>query len=184
MAAMPAADINITVRLPRRETAVPLLLKEQRWLPLYASATSVPVPVPVLVGTPGLPRRELLSALWTELIAVPDWAGPALWLHGDLHPDNILQHGGALSAVLDFGDLCGGDPATDLATAWMTFDAPGRELFRTEVDRLSGTDPDTWRRALGWALNMGSALLAHSDDNPPLRAMAAHTLKQVLLDAG
>ncbi|MFF2520005.1 hypothetical protein [Streptomyces sp. NPDC058086] len=23
-------------------------------------------------------------------VAAPDWAAPALWLHGDLHPVNIL----------------------------------------------------------------------------------------------
>ena len=29
--------------------------------------------------------------------------GPPTWIHGDLHPLNLLVHGGALSAVIDWG---------------------------------------------------------------------------------
>jgi Ser/Thr protein kinase RdoA (MazF antagonist) len=36
------------------------------------------------------------------------WGDPVL-LHGDLHGYNILQHGGNLVCLLDFGDVCEGD---------------------------------------------------------------------------
>ncbi|MCZ2404376.1 aminoglycoside phosphotransferase family protein [Paenarthrobacter sp. Z7-10] len=124
-----------------------------------------------------------LIDLWQELVAAPLWRGPQVWLHGDLHPGNILHRRGTLTAVIDFGDLTSGDPATDLATAWMTFDARDRSVFRREVTRLCGTDGHTWRWAQGWALNIGSALLTHSDDNPPLRRLGEHTLAQVLSEA-
>jgi len=35
--------------------------------------------------------------------------GPPLWLHGDLHPGNVLVSDGCLSGVIDFGDLTSGD---------------------------------------------------------------------------
>ena len=44
-------------------------------------------------------------AVWAELSATPPWPGPPLWLHGDLHPSNMLTLDGRLSAVIDFGDI-------------------------------------------------------------------------------
>ena len=58
-------------------------------------------------------------AVWAELSATPPWPGPPLWLHGDLHGSNLLTttvgQSRRLSAVIDFGDITAGDPATDLA---------------------------------------------------------------------
>ena len=42
-----------------------------------------------------------------------------LWLHGDLHPANVLTADGAFCGVIDFGDMCAGDPACDLAACWI-----------------------------------------------------------------
>lgn len=41
---------------------------------------------------------------------------PAVWLHGDLSPEHVLfdPAAGAVSAVIDFGDLRRGEPAWDL----------------------------------------------------------------------
>ena len=67
------------------------------------------------------------------------WSGPPLWLHGDLHPANILVDAtGHLRAVLDFGDLTAGDPATDLAVAWLAFEPEARAAFRRAGDRGDG----------------------------------------------
>src|SRR5699024_11144816 len=53
-----------------------------------------------------VPRAAELAALWADLVATPPWAGPAVWLHGDLHPHNlVVDDDGALAAVVDFGDL-------------------------------------------------------------------------------
>ncbi|GAA1637288.1 aminoglycoside phosphotransferase family protein [Georgenia ruanii] len=129
--------------------------------------------------TSGLvPQADRAAALWTELSATPAWAGPALWLHGDLHPANLVVADGGLAAVLDFGDLTAGDPATDLAAAWLTFDATGRERFVRALGHAY--DAATWRRARAWALALATALLAHSDDAPVLRAVGDHALREVL----
>lgn len=132
-------------------------------------------------------RADELAALWRQLVATPAWAGPPLWLHGDPHPANVLLKTDAsgrparLAGVIDFGDITAGDPATDLAAAWLIFDADARDAFRAHTQELAPLDDTTWLRARGWALNMGTAIAAFSDDNPRLAAIGAHVLDQVLL---
>lgn len=133
-----------------------------------------------------IPNAATLRALWHELAGAPPWRGPALWLHGDLHPANVLLTVGEpprLAALLDFGDITAGDPATDLAAGWLFFDAEARSVFRESHQALRPADAATWRRARGWALNLGTALAAHSDDNPRMAALGRHVLEQVVDDA-
>ena len=68
--------------------------------------------------------------LWQSCLALPQWGQPPVWLHGDLHPANILIHESEFAAVIDFGDITSGDPATDLAVAWMLFEPDARSRFR------------------------------------------------------
>jgi aminoglycoside phosphotransferase (APT) family kinase protein len=124
-----------------------------------------------------LPRPAEVRKAWRRALDIPLWTAGAIWLHGDLHPANILARDGQLAAVLDFGDLTSGDPATDLATAWLTFDPAGRERFRDALDY----DGDTWLRAEGWALLFASAFLANSADSPAMLAIGTHGIEQVLL---
>ncbi|GAB3799701.1 hypothetical protein GCM10028798_13130 [Humibacter antri] len=134
-----------------------------------------------------------LGELWEESLAAPPWQGVPIWLHGDLHPGNLLLdartgHTASLAAVLDFGDLTAGDPATDLATAWLTFLPEARAVFRAVVadgshPEAGATDAATWLRARGWALNIGTALAVSSDDNPRMRALGTHVLTQLLAEA-
>lgn len=135
------------------------------------------------LATGRIGRAREVRALWDLLVAVPRWAGPPLWLHGDPHPANVLlgtaRDGSArLAGVVDFGDITGGDPATDLAAAWLIFDEQGRAVFR---DQLQDVDEDTWRRARGWAVCMGTSIAASSADNPRMAAIGAHALEQVFL---
>ncbi|RDV43874.1 phosphotransferase [Leifsonia sp. ku-ls] len=125
-------------------------------------------------------RREVsgLEQAWREALDAPRWDGPPLLLHGDLHPGNLLlDTSGGLAAVVDFGDVTSGDPATDLATAWLTFDGEARERFRVALP--SPADAATWRRARGWAVAMASALATASDDNPRMASIAHHALDQL-----
>ncbi len=103
-----------------------------------------------------------------------------MWLHGDLHPANVLVHEGRISAVIDFGDITSGDPATDLSVAWMMFD-PGQRV--TLRDAAGDVDDDTWARARGWALALAVAILAGSADNQVMQGIARGTLASVLTDA-
>lgn len=116
-------------------------------------------------------------ACWAELAAAPRWSGPPLWLHGDLHPANVLVHGGRVSAVIDFGDLTSGDPATDLAVAWMMFPAEARPAFRAAA---GGHDDATWTRARAWALSLALAYLVRSADSPLLARLGGDVLRAAL----
>ncbi|KQS97101.1 phosphotransferase [Cellulomonas sp. Leaf395] len=128
--------------------------------------------------TLALPDGDRVLEHWRELAGAPAWDGPALWLHGDPHPANLLVHDGQLRAVIDFGDVTSGDPASDLSTAWLTFDADGRGAFR---ERLAH-DAATWRRAQAWALHMAVTLQMHPVDHPHLAEIGRHGVVQALAD--
>ncbi len=124
---------------------------------------------------------ESVGELWQDALEAPRWDGPALWLHGDLHPANLVVHRGRLRAVIDFGDITAGDPATDLAVAWMLFPPSARRDFRATC---GVRDDATWRRARGWALYLAVAMVAHSKDNPLMATVGRRTLDAVLSEAG
>ncbi len=52
-----------------------------------------------------------------DAVAAPEWQGPPVWVHGDLHPANVVVSDGTLSGVIDFGAMFAGDPAWDLPAA-------------------------------------------------------------------
>jgi aminoglycoside phosphotransferase (APT) family kinase protein len=109
-----------------------------------------------------------IVALWDELVEAPAWGRPSVWLHGDLHPANVIVHRGEIAAIIDWGDVTSGDPATDLAVAWMLFPPDTRLVFRTAAGRV---DDATWSRARAWALALGLAYLASSADNELFSAL-------------
>ncbi len=121
-----------------------------------------------LAGDDDVDGRAVVAA-WDELVATPPWSRRPVWLHGDMHPANVLvDDGGRVCAVIDFGDLTAGDPATDLTIAWMLFgdDDRARQAFRTAAGADDGgIDDDTWQRGRGWALAIGVALIASSADD-------------------
>ncbi|MFF5701547.1 aminoglycoside phosphotransferase family protein [Streptomyces sp. NPDC012794] len=103
---------------------------------------------------PATGRR--LRAVWDAAVAAPAWGGPPVWLHGDLHPANVVVSDGTLAGVVDFGELCAGDPATDLAAAWLLL--PGASVSRFFA-AYGEVDAATVRRARGWALLRGLGLV-------------------------
>jgi aminoglycoside phosphotransferase (APT) family kinase protein len=121
------------------------------------------------------PDRDLLTDCWRQGLAARPWAGPALWVHGDLHPANLLVHEGALTGLIDLGDLTAGDPATDLAVAWLVFDRPGRDLLRSFTDY----DDDTWARSRAWAVAFVVALRSRPDEFPHLVTVADDTVRHL-----
>ncbi|MFE6778681.1 aminoglycoside phosphotransferase family protein [Streptomyces sp. NPDC057702] len=245
---------HLSVRLPRVSEATRQAAREARWLPVFAPALPLAVPVQVAAGAPGegypyawsvyawLPgadangtlanleraaldlaafvtalrrvdttgahprshgsrgaplaeldeqvRRSIAQlgdrvdgaaalASWQESLEAPAWAGPEVWLHGDLLPGNLLVVDGHLSAVIDFGCLGVGDPACDLQPAWNVFAGASRAAFRAALD----VDEASWLRGRGWALYQAvSALPYYWDTNPGMIRQATHALTQVLAD--
>ncbi|WP_432542568.1 aminoglycoside phosphotransferase family protein [Kineococcus sp. SYSU DK002] len=90
-----------------------------------------------------------VRAVWDDAVAAPAWQGPPVWVHGDLHPANVVVADGMLSGVVDFGDLFAGDPAVDLAAAWVLLPAGGAARFFTAYGQA---DEAMIRRARGLAV--------------------------------
>jgi len=87
-------------------------------------------------------------ALWDAAVATV-WTGRPVWVHGDIAPGNMLfDSTSRLTALIDFGQTCVGDPACDLAFAWLS-------CSHRERDRLHDSlalPADAWLRGAAWAL--------------------------------
>ncbi|HET9972911.1 MAG TPA: aminoglycoside phosphotransferase family protein [Streptosporangiaceae bacterium] len=138
-----------------------------RGVPLAARAGTFAANLAV---TGGQADQDAVLRAWEAALAAPGYSGPAVWLHGDLHPANILVDEGRVSGVIDFGDITAGDPASDLAVAWMLLPPGCHDRFWLAYQEAGGRAGDALRaRARGWALNLAIVFLAHSEDNPVLR---------------
>jgi aminoglycoside phosphotransferase (APT) family kinase protein len=120
--------------------------------------------------------RAAVLRIWETALAAPRWERPPTWLHGDLHPANMLVSGGRLSAVIDWGDITRGDPAGDLSAVWMLLPATQHGAFRDAYQ----PDEATWLRGQGWALALAIVFLANSADNPLIMRIGERTLRTVL----
>ncbi|HVM08703.1 MAG TPA: aminoglycoside phosphotransferase family protein [Acidimicrobiales bacterium] len=121
---------------------------------------------------------DQILVLWDRALAAPVWNRRPVWIHGDLHPANVLVDGGRLSAVIDFGDIAKGDPASDLASAWMLLDSSARRVLR----ELTSYDDATWVRAHAWAAGLGVVMLANSADNAVIHTIGERALAAALAD--
>lgn len=105
------------------------------------------------------------------------------WLHGDLHPLNVIVSGDSerrVVGVIDWGDVCGGDVATDLASVWMLF---GEASTRATVQAAYGeADAATWARAKGWAVFFGVILLDTGLVNSPRHAAVGERILTRVLE--
>jgi aminoglycoside phosphotransferase (APT) family kinase protein len=79
-----------------------------------------------------------------------------VWVHGDLHPANVVVSGGTLSGIVDFGDMFAGDPAWDLAAAWVLLPEGTASRF---FDMYGQADEAAIRRARGLAAVKGLFLM-------------------------
>jgi aminoglycoside phosphotransferase (APT) family kinase protein len=148
-----------------------------RGVPLALRAEAVAVRFASLSGRVPDEALRRLRRLWDAALDAPPWARDPLWIHGDLHPGNLVARGPHLVAIIDFGDVTAGDPAYDLAVAWLAFDAEGRAVFIEALgDRYDGA---TWTRAHGWAAGVALMLLDQSDDNPDYAALGAEALAEL-----
>ncbi len=96
---------------------------------------------------------------WSVGLAAP--SAPHLgWCHGDVHAGNLLSApDGRLAGVIDWIDVCVGDPASDLAAAWLV--AQDADAFFAAYGPLTSGLRD---RAAAWASYL--ALLFLEADAP------------------
>jgi len=114
---------------------------------------------------------------WQRALDAPCDDTPT-WIHGDLHARNVLVDEGAISGIIDWGDMARGDRATDLAALWMLLpDAASRQRA---IAAYGDTSAALWARALGWAVLFGAMLLDTGlEDHPRHARMGALTLRRV-----
>lgn len=148
-----------------------------RGVPLVERAAAFDERVAKLRGRTAVVDRHAL-AIWSDALAAPNDAAPT-WIHGDLHPRNVLVVAGRLSGVIDWGDMARGDPASDLAAIWMLL--PQRESRQRAIDASRAVSAGTWRRARGWAM-LYALILAQAGlvDDPRMTAIAERTVERLL----
>lgn len=118
------------------------------------------------------------TAVWDAALAAA-WSGPPVWVHGDVAPGNLLVEGGRLSAVIDFGQTCVGDPACDLAVAWTFLGRDSRPAFRAGLP----LGESAWVRGRGWALWKALIVLSGLPGANPAGAEAQrHVIGEVIAD--
>ena len=68
-----------------------------------------------------------------------------VWVHGDLYARHLVVDASSMiCGVIDWGDVHVGDPALDIAIAWMFLPPNSWGAF---LDAYGGVDEDTWSRA-------------------------------------
>ena len=102
-------------------------------------------------------------------------------LHGDLHLRHILVSERAVSAVIDWGDVCLGDPSIDLQLAWCLLPPAGRTRF---VGEYGAIDDERLLRARATALYFCAMLASYADSvgNANLLSESVDGLERTLLD--
>lgn len=150
-----------------------------RGVPLEARLRMAPPSWPATSALLGARRTERLRGIVDGGLRAAPWSRPPVWLHGDPHPWNLVHRGGRLAGLIDFGDVCAGDPASDLAGAWLAFDADQRSGFREIVDTGGRYDDDVWRRAAAWAALYVAALVTNPDTGPDFGAVVRHAVAQL-----
>jgi aminoglycoside phosphotransferase (APT) family kinase protein len=141
-------------------------------LAVYDSETQA-----ALAALRGRIDTEGAAALWTEALG-SRWRHAPVWVHGDVASGNLLVAEGRLSAVIDFGGMAAGDPASDLVIAWTMFSGESRAAFLAALP----LDADTWTRARGWALWKALKTAAGHDGNQREAAGAWRTIEAVLAE--
>jgi aminoglycoside phosphotransferase (APT) family kinase protein len=120
---------------------------------------------------------ERVHALWSDALAAANDTSPT-WIHGDLHPRNVLIEKGRLTGIIDWGDLARGDRASDLAAIWMLL--PQLESRKRAMAACRSVSDATWRRARGWALLLAVVLLsAGLVDDARMVAIAERTINRL-----
>lgn len=133
--------------------------------------------------TPGIKH------IWSQALNAPVGV-EATWIHGDLHPRNVLVEDGVITGIIDWGDITAGDPATDLAAIWMLFS--DQEVRQQVMSALRGSEEIaayanafevTLQRARGWAVFFGVLLLDTGlVDNPQHAVIGERTLRRIAED--
>lgn len=119
---------------------------------------------------------EQVWAVWEPLAQTQIDVGPVL-VHGDLHPRNVLTEHGDLVAIIDWGDMTPGDPATDASAVWSLFEPEVHPRFWEAYEWFS---PLLERRARAWAIYFAVLWIADAGDVEEFMVMGRTTISRVM----
>jgi aminoglycoside phosphotransferase (APT) family kinase protein len=105
------------------------------------------------------PRRVFEALETAETIPAPD---ASTVVHCDLHVRHILLLGQIPCGVIDWGDVCRGDPGMDLALYWYLLPPDGRADFLAAYGDVT-PDQLLSARVLAWFMSAKLAVYAHNE---------------------
>lgn len=117
---------------------------------------------------------------WLDAAESLSRTAPTAVVHGDLHARHLLVDGrGALSGVIDWGDIGRGDPAVDLPGYWSVLPPSARPAFLAAYGRI---DKSTLVRArvLAVFLSATLALYAHAEGLSALKRESIAGIERAL----
>ena len=103
----------------------------------------------------------VVDRILTEAERLPAPSGSGVLAHGDLHVRHVLVADGALTGVIDWGDVCVADAAIDLSLVWSFLPPAGRDAFVAEYGPVAAAAE---LRARVLALNLCSMLALYARD--------------------
>jgi aminoglycoside phosphotransferase (APT) family kinase protein len=117
--------------------------------------------------------------LLTDLATTPPHLAAPVWVHGDLYTRHLVVQDHEVTGVIDWGDSHVGDPALDIAIAWMFLPPESWDEFR---EAYGGVDKATWRRARFRTMTHWTYLseYARAKQDAPLLQELAFVLQNVL----
>jgi len=131
----------------------------ENWTRRADMAARVPMTVERLATVDELWHApDHVHALLDEALALPP-PEPKAVCHGDLHFRHVLVDGDRVAGLLDWIDLCRGDPALDLQIVWSVLPPEQRDAF---FDAYGDVDERTLLRARAIAFFLNTALLEFS----------------------
>jgi len=106
--------------------------------------------------------------------------GAPVLVHGDLHVRHeLVGDDGRGTGVIDWGDVCRGDPAVDLGIAYAAFAGAARAAL---LEAYGGVDADRELRSRALAVRLSVLLAGYAaaDDRPALLAEALAGLRRAV----
>jgi aminoglycoside phosphotransferase (APT) family kinase protein len=125
-------------------------------------------------------QREAAERALDRAAGLPPSTSSVL-VHGDLHARHVLVERGRLSGVIDWGDVCVGDPSIDLLVVWSTLQPRARETFFDEYGEVGDA---TRLRAQVLAIFLSATLADYARDRrlPDLERACLDGLERALVD--
>jgi aminoglycoside phosphotransferase (APT) family kinase protein len=106
--------------------------------------------------------------VWREALLVDPWPGPAVWVHGDLSPGNVVVSDGGLAGVIDWSAAGVGDPVCEAMFGW-SLPSEARVEYLAALD----IDDATRARARGWIVEQAAKFIPYYAQTIPLGVEAA-----------